>query len=323
MEIDNDYICIDKTNMTLQQLEYLVALDNHRNFVKAAEACRVTQPTLSMMVHKLEEEIGIRLFDRSGKPIQVTAAGVNVIRKAHDILGEVKKLKAMVSHETESMDGEFTLGIIPTLAPYVLPRFLPVFTKTHPRTHLRIREMQTSAIIDGLSRGMLDMGLAVTPLHEQVIREVPLFNEPFLVYLPKEHVLSKKKEIAPEELHLDEMLLLEEGHCFREQALAICSRGKKRFHRGFEYESGSIEAMKALVKKGIGLTLVPELSVSEKELLENTRRFKKPEPVREVSLLVNRNFSREALIEELHSVITQSVPKGLTTKGKFKRVKWR
>lgn len=309
--------------MTLQQLEYIVALDNHRHFVTAAEHCFVTQPTLTMQVQKLEEETGVKIFDRSRKPLVPTAAGEQIIRRARLILEEVSRLKAAVHHETESAEGAFRVGIIPTLAPYLLPLFLPSFIKANPQTHLRIQELQTEQIIARLTSGAIDIGILVTPLEEKKLREIPVFREPFLLYLPPGHSLLKEKEVRATDLDPKELLVLEEGHCFREQALAICRFPRNSKTLGFDYESGSIETLKSLVDGGMGYTLVPELSVEHNTSAKRLRRFAGQQPVREVSIVVGTAFTRERLIELLHDSLQENLPPRFARMGRSKRVKWR
>lgn len=307
--------------MTIQQLEYIVALDNHRNFVKAAEACFVTQPTLTMMVKKLEDETGFLIFDRATKPLSPTPLGKQMVERARVILNEIKLLKESVSKENELLEGTFTIGIIPTLAPYLLPRFLPAFINSYPKIHLKIRELQTEEILNALKKDVIDIGIVVTPLMERTIREIPLFYEPFMVYLPKDHKLTHRKELSASDINTENILIMEEGHCFREQALAIC-HSRKRHQMSFEYESGSVESMKELVKQGMGITLVPELSVLS-ELGDHVKRFKQPEPAREVSLVVHNTFNREALLEVIHASVLRALPKKIKGLTKVKRVKWR
>ncbi|HWB62852.1 MAG TPA: LysR substrate-binding domain-containing protein [Chitinophagales bacterium] len=311
--------------MTLQQLEYVIALDNHRNYVKAAKSCYVTQPTLSMMVKKLEDEIGVSIFDRNKKPLQPTKTGVEIISKARQILREVNYLKAYVNKETENIEGEYTIGIIPTVAPYLLPLFITAFTNRYPRTYLNIKEMQTDQIIDGLNKGTIELGIAATPLETSSLREIPIYNEPFLLYdKPNDSKTNASKNINPSQLDINDIILMDEGHCFRDQALALCGNKKARKHKfPFEYKSGSIEAIKNLVDKGMGKTLVPELSVLGETNRKNITRFKSPEPVRVISLIVHKSFTKEALIEALHGIISSAVPDRFTKKQKFKRVKWR
>ena len=251
--------------MTLQQLEYIVALDDHRHFVKAAEHCFVSQPNLTMQVKKLEDEIGVKIFDRSKKPIQPTPIGIEILQRARRILRESKQLSAFVNHEKETLEGEFSIGIIPTVAPYLLPAFLPRFIEENPRLHLKISELQTGQIISRLRQGTIDIGVLATPLNEENIIEHTLYYEPFLLYLPDDHRLVNKAFLLADDLETRDLLVLNEGHCFREQTLSICGRSQKGDGIGFDYQSGSIEALKNLVKKGVGYTLVPELSVQGEE----------------------------------------------------------
>ena len=301
--------------MTLQQLEYIVALDEHRHFVKAAEACFVSQPNLTMQVKKLEDEIGVRIFDRDKKPIEPTEIGREVIIRARQILRETRQLKDFVQYEKGALEGEFKIGIIPTLAPYLLPQFLPAFLKDHPQVHLKIQELQTGQIVSHIQHGLLDIGLLVTPLTESNLREIPVFYEPFLLYLPDNHRFLEEKLMLAEDLDPREVLVLEEGHCFREQALAICKRARQGSSIGFDYQSGSIEALKNLVRQGVGYTLVPELSVHAELDAPHLRRFAPPEPVREVSIVVHNSFIKEAIIHRLRDSIQGSVPARLLDKG--------
>lgn len=309
--------------MTLQQFEYIIALDEHRHYVTAAERCFVSQPNLTMAVKKLEDEIGVRIFDREKKPLTPTKIGKEIISRAREILRETRQLKEFVNFEKESMEGEFTMGIIPTLAPYLLPHFLPVFMKEHPKVHLKIQELQTSQIIQHLKSGTIDIGLLVTPLTENSIREIPVFYEPFLLYLPENHRFFDEKLMLAEDLDPSEVLVLDEGHCFREQALSICKRAKYSSSIGFDYQSGSIEALKNLVKNGVGYTLVPELSILNEEGSPYIRRFTHPEPVREVSIVVHSSYVKEAVIEKLKETITKVVPDRLLNKQSVVDFEWR
>jgi len=294
--------------MTLQQFEYIVALDECRHYVRAAEQCFVSQPNLTMQIIKLEEEIGVRIFDRNKKPLQPTKIGEEIIIRARQILRDSRQLKEFVSHEKESMQGEFTIGIIPTLAPYLLPRFLPLFMKENPGVHLKIQELQTNQLISQLENGIIDIGILVTPLNEGVIKEIPVFYEPFLLYLPKNHKLLNEKLMVADDLDPSDVLVLEEGHCFREQALAICKGGEYGSSIGFDFQSGSIEALKSLVQNGVGYTFVPELSVINELNSIHVRRFEHPEPVREVSLVVHNSYINESVINRLKEGIQKVVP---------------
>jgi LysR family hydrogen peroxide-inducible transcriptional activator len=292
--------------MTLQQLLYVVALDEHRQFVKAAEACHVTQPTLTMQVRKLEEELDVVLFDRRSHPVRPTELGARVIAQARVVLREAGQLEALVTELHSGLSGTFRIGIIPTLAPYVLPLFLPRFAERHPEVKLVVDERKTSRILKALRRDELDLGILVTPVDDAEFEEVPLFREPFLAYLPEGHPLRKKKRIQRSDLDGRSLWVLGEGHCFREQTLSLCDRPSAAGHENVLYQSGSIETLKHLVQQGSGMTLVPELSVAPDD--PHVRRFVEPEPVRQVSLVVRRPFVRRKLITELERIFKQALP---------------
>jgi len=310
--------------MTLQQLEYLVALDNHRHFVRAAEHCFVTQPTLTLQIQKLEDEMGAQIFDRSKHPIAPTPLGEMVILKARQILRETQQLKELVNEQRDGMEGTFRLGVIPTLAPYLVPRFLRGFSKQYPKTRLVIKEIESEAIIKGLNNDLIDIGLLVTPLEENNLREIPLFNEPFLLYSSENHPLYHKPTVKAEEINTKGLWLLNQGHCFRNQVLNICDSRGGGAGNNVAYESGSIETLKNLVKWNMGYTLVPELSVLHEMTNPMIKRFSKPEPVREVSLVVHKSFTKEALIGKLREQILSNIPESFTKSTKrFYKVAWR
>jgi LysR family transcriptional regulator, hydrogen peroxide-inducible genes activator len=309
--------------MTLQQLEYVIALDNYRHFVTAAEKCFVTQPTLTMQVKKLEDEIGIKIFNRSKKPLTPTKAGEQLIHKAREILRDVSELKDLVSNEKESMAGTFRLGIIPTLAPFLMPLFLPHFRKHHPEVKLVIRELQTLDIIKELKADTLDIGLVVTPLDESTLKEIPIFYEPFVFYHPEDHALANNNSIKPSQLDGGELLLLEEGHCFRNQALNICGKLHATDHDGFYYQSGSIETLKNMVRKGLGYTLVPQLSIDWEYEKKWIKKFEDPQPVREVSLVTHKTFNKKMLLNALQDSILKILPKEIKKNERIVKIKWR
>jgi LysR family hydrogen peroxide-inducible transcriptional activator len=298
--------------MTLQQLHYLVALDDHRHFVKAAEACFVTQPTLTMQLRKLEKDLDVELFDRRSQPVRPTEVGARVIAQARVLLREADQLQALVKELHTGLSGTFRVGIIPTLAPYLLPLFLPRFATEHPDIRLVIDERKTSRILKSLRRGELDLGILVTPVDAGEFEEVPLLQEPFLAYLPEGHALWRRKKLDLIDLQEQSMWVLGEGHCFREQALSLCDRPSSAGHENVLYESGSIETLKQLVRNGSGMTLVPELSVEPGD--PHVRRFAAPEPVRQVSLVVRRPFVRRKLLEEMARCIRKALPISGTAK---------
>ncbi len=305
--------------MNLQQLEYIVALDLHRNHVKAADHCHVTQPTLSMMVKKLEDELGAKIFDRS-QPLKPTAAGEIVIQRARQILQEVKNLKDFIKAEKDSIEGEFRLGVIPTLAPYLLPRFLNEFLEKHPSVSFTVVEMQTEDIIKQLKSNRLDIAILVTPLDDKEIREMPVFYEPILLYTSEHLKYYQQDKVDVKSLSQDNLLLLEEGHCFRGQVMNLCTAKGKKVHHQLNYQSGSFETLKAMVDNNYGYTLIPELAVNNKN--KHVKHFTSPEPVREVSLAVHQGFVKEALLTKLRDAILKSIPAHFKKNEKYVRVKW-
>lgn len=305
--------------MNLQQLEYIVALDIHRNHAKAADHCHVSQPTLSMMVKKLEGELGVRIFDR-GQPLKPSASGEVIIGRARHILQEIKNLKEFIRTEKDSIDGEFRVGVIPTLAPYLLPRFLNDFLEKNPGTSFTVMEMQTDEIIKNLKTGRLDVGILVTPLDNKEIREIPVFYEPILLYTSQNLKYYQQDKISLKSLNTENLLLLEEGHCFRGQVMNLCPAKGKRSHQQLNYQSGSFETLKAMVDNDYGYTLIPELAVDTRR--KQARRFISPEPVREVSLAVHFGFVKEMLLIKLREAILAAIPAHFKKNEKYIRVRW-
>ncbi|MBK6542728.1 MAG: hydrogen peroxide-inducible genes activator [Flavobacteriales bacterium] len=293
----------------MQQLQYVVALDDHHHFVRAAAACFVTQPTLTMQVRKLEEELRVSLFDRRVQPVRPTAIGAHLIAQSRVVLREAAQLNALIGELHSGIGGLYRVGVIPTLAPYLVPLFLPGFAKAHPDVKLVIDERKTSRIIKGLRRGEIDLGILVTPVDLPDIEEVALFREPFLAYLPEGHPLRKRRRVQRSDLREQALWVLSEGHCFREQTLSLCDRPSAGGHDNVLYESGSIETLKQLVRSGSGMTLVPELSVTPDD--PHVRRFNPPEPVCEVSLVMRRPFVRRKLIDAFAAAIHASLPEHL------------
>ncbi|MBL3655197.1 hydrogen peroxide-inducible genes activator [Fulvivirga sediminis] len=310
--------------MTLQQLQYIVALDTHRHFVKAADSCFVAQPTLTLQVKKLEEEIGINIFDRSTQPIAPTLMGERFIIKARQILREVAGLKEMVNQELNEVKGKFKIGIIPTIAPYLLPLFLKNFSDDHPDIYLEIKEIQSEEIIAGIQNNTLDIGIMATPLSESHVREIPLFYEPFLVYAHRDHLLLKKEAADPANIERKGLWLLDKGHCFRNQVLNICDEERhNNTETRISFESGSIETLKNMIQSHSGFTLIPELAVHPSYDNDFVKRFKEPQPAREVSLVVHNSFTKELLLSKLRKYILKGVPDGFKKNERFITVKWR
>lgn len=306
--------------MNIQQLEYIVALDEHRNHVKAAQQCHITQPTLSMMVKKLEEELDVKIFDRSSLPLKPTPAGELILTKARAALKEIRGIKDAIKSEKDTIEGEFRLGVIPTLAPYLLPRFLHEFLQKHPGTSFTVTELQTQDIVAQLKSNKLDLGILVSPLEDKEIREIPIFYEPILLYTSEHMKYFKQDRISLKSLTYDNLLLLEEGHCFRGQVENLCSSmGKKSVHQ-LNYQSGSFETLKGMVDNNYGYTLIPELAVNAKS--KHVKHFTSPEPVREVSLAVHNNFIKEKLLEKLREAILKSIPSHFKKNEKVVRIRW-
>lgn len=310
--------------MTLQQLEYIVALDTHRHFVNAAESCFVTQPTLTLQIKKLETEMGTQIFDRSKHPIEPTKIGTTIIESARQILRGVNGLKDFVNMEKDDLGGTFRIGVIPTVAPYLMPRFLKGFTDANPKIKLVIREIESEQIIHDIKNDLLDIGILATPLEESSLREMPLYNEPFLIYAAEQHPLYLKQKVKPTDLPVKGLWLLNQGHCLRNQVLTICSQRQNAQNNNLSYESGSIETLKNLVKNHTGYTLVPELSVSESIASDNRiKRFAAPQPTREISLVVHQSFNKEALLEHFRKAILENIPNHFNKVKTYNRIKWR
>lgn len=306
--------------MNIQQLEYIVALDIFRNHVRAAEHCHVTQPTLTMMIKKLEEELGVKIFDRSSQPLKPSPVGEFVISKAQQILQEIRNLKEFLREEKNSIEGEFRLGVIPTLAPYLLPRFLNSFLESHPALSFSVMEMQTHDIVTYLKTGRLDMGILVTPLEDKEIREVPIFYEPILLYTSENMKYYNQEKVSLKSLSTDNLWLLEEGHCFRGQVMNLCTAKGKKANRRLNYQTGSFETLKAMVDNNDGYTLVPELAVNTKS--KAVKHFVSPEPVREVSLVVHHSFVKEMLLMKLREAILKAIPSHFKKNEKYIKVRW-
>ncbi len=295
--------------MTITQLEYLIALDTHRHFAIAAEHCFVTQPTLSMQVQKLEDELGVKIFDRTKQPVIPTEIGTGIIAQARKTLREAGMIKQIINESKDTLSGELRIGIIPTLAPYLLPPLYQSMSKKYPKLNLIIKEYITEDVINELKNNRLDCGIVVTPLKDPSIREDVLFYEELFVYVSTKNALSGKKYVLAKEIDPSKLWLLEEGHCFRSQILSLCGLKKSSdFH--FRYETGNIETLKRMVDKSDGITILPELAVMEfsKAHLKLVKQLHKPSPAREVSLVTHRDHIKNRLIKTLKEEILHIVP---------------
>lgn len=296
--------------MTLQQLEYILAVNQFRHFAKAAEYCRVTQPTLSAMIQKLEEELDTRIFDRSQQPVCPTPVGIHIIEQAQNILVQANRIKNIIEEEKHSLTGTFKLGILPTVAPYLLPRFFPQLMKKYPDLDIRVVEMKTNDIKKALQTGEIDAGIVVSLAGMEELQQTPLFYEQFFAYVSREDALFNNEVIRTSDLNGEQLWLLDEGHCFRDQLVRFCQMKSARASQ-LAYHLGSMETFMRMVESGKGVTFIPELAVlqlgdAQKELV---RSFAIPCPTRQVVLLTNKNFIRHTLLEVLVKEIKLSVPK--------------
>ena len=308
--------------MSFTQLEYIIAVDNARHFARAAAECFVSQPTLSMQIHKLEEELGIKIFDRSRQPVIPTEAGSSIIMQARNIIAETNKIHEIVQVQKGILHGRLALGIIPTLAPYLLPLFISSFIKKFPLVKLIVSELTTDLIISKLRDGKIDAGILVTPLQETGIKEDPLFYEELVTFVSKTNAAYKKNYVLAADIDPDKLWLLEEGHCFRSQIVNLCEL-KKKSQEGhqFEYEAGSIETLIRLVETNDGITIIPELAALNMRGKQQNqlRYFKSPAPVREISIATHRNQVKKRIIQALKEEILAAVPEKME-KNKKKKI---
>ena len=301
--------------MTLTQLEYMLAVNKFRHFGKAAKSCFVTQPTLSMQLQKLEDELGVIIFDRSKSPILPTSEGEVIINQARVIIREEKRLLDLVQRSKDELGGDFRLAVIPTLSTYILPLFLQAFVDKYPNVNLVIEEAKTEEIVRMLAEDEIDAGLLVTPLNDESLIERVLFYEPFYLFVAPEHPLAKRKRIREDDLDLKEIWLLNKGNCFRDQVLNICSERIEEGEIGgnIRFESGNLETLKNMVLTSSGYTVLPYLAVSQ--LSSQTRRlvreFHAPVPTREVSLVYARTVLKERVIDVLEGIILERLPRAL------------
>ncbi|CAN5579489.1 hydrogen peroxide-inducible genes activator [soil metagenome] len=296
--------------MTLTQLEYIVSLDTYRHFVLASEKCFVTQPTLSMQIQKLEDELGVKIFDRTKQPVIPTEIGISLIAQARITLRESKMIQEIINDQKDSMSGEIRIGIIPTLAPYLLPSLFQKIQVKYPQINLVVKETITEEIIHELKNNRLDCGIVVSPLKDLSIKENVLFYEELFVYVSRKNALYDKKYVLATEIDPHQLWLLEEGHCFRSQVLNLCEL-RKYSDAHFRYETGNIETLKRMVDKSDGITILPELAVMEfsASQMKCVKKLRDPSPAREVSLVTHRDHIKTKLIQTLKEEILTIVPK--------------
>ena len=299
--------------MTLTQLNYAVALATHRHFGRAAEACHVSQPTLSMQIQKLEDELGVTLFDRSYQPVQPTEVGERVIQQARIVLAERDRIPALVSEVAHRLEGELRLGIIPTLVPYLMPLVAGPFGERYPRIDLVVREMTTQPLLAALGEDELDAGLIATEETYHGLESRPLFREPFVAYVSPDHRFASKRLVDSSDLSLDDLWLLKEGHCFRDQVLQVCGQESQACGamRSILFESGSLETLRNTVDSVGGMTLLPYLAtlyLSDEQMEEHVKPFRSPIPRREISIVYRREYLKKHLIDAYVDVVLEELP---------------
>ncbi len=291
--------------MTISQLKYVLAVAKYQNFTEAAKHSFVTQPTLSMQIQKLEDELNIKIFNRKKKPIALTEIGKKIVEQAKTIVNESQRMNDIVDQQKGFIGGEFRLGIIPTIIPTLLPMFLKVFIKKYPKVNLIINELTTEEIIIQLINGNIDVGIAATPLENEAIKERVLYYEPFVGFIPENHRLYKNEKLDVNDLDINEILLLEDGHCFKDNIINLCNPIKHMSPKHFELESGNFTTLIKLAKEGLGMTLLPYLDSIE--LTENDRKylreFETPVPAREVSLVYHKSQLKIQMVEALKESI--------------------
>lgn len=312
--------------VSIVQLEYIVAVDSYRHFSTAAEKSFITQPTLSMQIKKMEEELGILIFDRSKQPVIPTDAGKAIIAQAREVLQQYKKIGGIAEDFKSTVSGELHVGIIPTLSSYLLPLFAGPFIRAFPKVKLHVQEYPTEHITELLKKDRLDVGILVTPLRDAAIEEKPLFYEEIQLYTHPDHDLAKKEDLQMDDITRPGLWLLTEGHCFRHQVLNLCSyRPEKEEKSPFMFESGSLETLRKLVDVEGGFTLLPELATIDlpEDRQFQVKRFATPRPLREVSLVYSRHFAKQRLLDLLAVHVQEVIPPMLKDKNRGIVVEWR
>ena len=312
--------------ITLTQLEYIVAIDEYRHFATAAEKCFVTQPTLSMQIKKLEDELGVIIFDRSRQPVVPTDLGAKLIEQARMTLSATQRIKEIIQEEQQEVEGTLKIGIIPTLAPYLLPVFIGPYIRKYPAVKVEVEELVSEEIIRRLKRDMLDVGLFVTPYHDEKIVERPVFYEEMLVYAHPDSELLKKKEVGHEDIVTSDIWMLGNGHCFRNKVVNLCEMSASQ-HKNlpFEFESNSLETLMRIVDVEGGFTLIPELALQymSPEKKKQVRSIANTKPLREVSVIYSRHFTKQRLITLLCDEIKSVVPAHMLKRDRGMIVEWK
>lgn len=311
--------------ISLTQLEYIVAVDTYRHFATAADKCFVTQPTLSMQIKKLEEHLEVVVFDRNKQPIVPTEIGIHIIEQARIVLSQNSKIAEIVDFQRNKLTGKLKIGIIPTLAPFLLPMFIGDFIRKYPDIELEVEELVSEKLVEHLKKDLIDVGVYVTPVKDKKIKSIPIFYEEMLVYAHKNHNLLKMSSINVEDIATSELWMLSDGHCFRNQVVNLCEMHyMKHKNLPFQFESNSLETLMKIVDKEGGFTLIPELALQyfSADKLKQVRKFSNIHPLREVSLVFSDHYSKHKLLSLLKDSISESVPSEYLLKKRGIVVEW-
>lgn len=312
--------------MTIVQLEYIIAVDTHRHFVTAADECNVTQPTLSMQIKKLEEELDIMIFDRNKQPIEPTEIGKRVIDQARNIIQGKDRISELIDNTRNDVKGEVRIGIIPTIASYLVPLFIPKLVEKYPDLRIYVEELMTHQVVEQMKLGNIDIGIVATPLVEEGIDELPVYYESFALYVSEGHKLHENEKISSRDVKLEEMWLLTDGHCFRNHVINLC--GEKKYipeKLKFSYKTGSLEVLMRFVDSHYGYTLLPHLATLNlnKEQKSKLRSFKEPSPKREISIITPNGYLKDKLIDAIKKEIRLNIPKELRHLDNGKVIQWK
>lgn len=295
--------------MTLQQLEYIVALNKFRHFVKASEHCGVSQPTLSLMIRKLEQELDVVIFDRGRHPVEPTKMGIRIIEQAETTLRSMKKIPEMVNHEIGKLSGPLHIGVIPTLSPYLVPDFIQIFKAKYPEVEITITELNTATLITSLENESIDMFIAATPLEQEQFFEIPLYYEKFVAYFSSQTPFSIPN-LSANNMPNENLWVLEEGHCLRDQTFNFC---KEAITYNQVFEAGSIETLIRIVDKNGGYSVIPELHIpylTEKQR-QNIKEIDSPPATREISIVIKKDFIKEQLINAVANTVKKIIPESM------------
>jgi LysR family hydrogen peroxide-inducible transcriptional activator len=290
--------------MNLRDLRYLIALADLRHFGRAAEACHVSQPTLSTQLRKLEDELGVQLIERAPRQVMLTPAGREIADRARRIVGEVEQMKEAARRTQDPEAGSVRLGMFPTLGPYLLPHAVPRIRERFPRLELLLVEEKTESLLAMLREGRLDAAVLALPLHEDWLEVEPLFEEPFLLAVPTGHPLAGRKQLRMEDLGAQQLLLLEDGHCLRDQALAVCGLAGAGEKEGFR--ATSLETLRQMVAAGVGLTLLPMLAVKPPvppSAAISLLPFRDPPPSRKLALVWRRSSAMTTFLRQVAALL--------------------